>query len=145
MIPQDEIIQGEALEILRTLPAESVDCVVTSPPYWGLRDYGVKGQLGLEGTPADYVAKITDIFREVRRVLRPDGTLWLNLGDSYATNARNGGQGKNGQRAGRRQPIYPKANRKQGPELKDKDLVGIPWMVAFALRADGWWLRQDII
>lgn len=105
----------------RRLPLadESVQCVVTSPPYWGLRDYDVAGQIGLEASPDDYVATLVQVFREVRRVLRHDGVLWLNLGDSYATT--------------------------RGAGLKPKDLVGIPWQVAFALRADGWWLRSDVI
>jgi site-specific DNA-methyltransferase (adenine-specific) len=106
------IIQGDCIESMRTLPDASVHCCVTSPPYWGLRDYGHDGQIGLEATPEAYVARMVDVFREVRRALRKDGTLWLNLGDSY----------KGG-----------------------KQLCGIPWRVAFALQADGWWLRQDII
>ncbi len=106
------ILHGDCLEKLKTLADSSVDCVVTSPPYWGLRDYGVPGQLGLEATPEEYVARMVEVFREVRRVLKPEGTLWLNLGDSYG---------------------------------KVKQLVGIPWRVAFALQADGWYLRQDII
>ena len=106
------IIQGDCIEGMRTLPDASVHCCVTSPPYWGLRDYGHDGQIGLESTPEAYVARMVEVFREVRRVLREDGTLWLNLGDSY----------KGG-----------------------KQLGGIPWRVAFALQADGWWLRQDII
>ena len=112
------IWQGDCREVLRGLEESSVHCVVTSPPYWGLRDYGADGQLGLEETPAQHVANMVDVFREVRRVLRKDGTLWLNYGDSYAAT---------------------------GSGLKPKDLCGIPWRVAFALQADGWWLRQDII
>jgi DNA modification methylase len=196
----NKIIQGDVLEVLRTLPQESVDCVVTSPPYWGLRDYGtakweggspecghlmrtdpkiesstlaggkdttghqkegykdicprcgakrIDSQLGLEKTPEEYVAKMVEVFREVRRVLKNEGTVWLNLGDSYA------GSGKAGSN-----PEYQKHHtqfgqvvRKErlGPPtgvpvgLKPKDLVGIPWAVAFALRNDGWWLRSDII
>lgn len=131
------------------LADESVDCVVTSPPYWGLRDYGVAGQLGLERTPAEYVAAMADVFREVRRVLKPAGTLWLNLGDSYAA-APGGGHGKNGHvvdrsasRLGVREAHA--VNKSACAGLKPKDLVGIPWRVAFALQADGWWLRSDII
>lgn len=108
---KNQIIQGDALTILRTLPAQSVQTCITSPPYFGLRDYGVDGQIGLEETPEVYVQKLVEVFREVRRVLRDDGSLWLNLGDSYV----------------------------------HKQLIGIPWRVAFALRADGWHLRQDII
>jgi len=147
-----EIYQGDCLEVLRTLPDESVHCCVTSPPYWGLRDYGVDGQLGLEPTPDEYVAKMVEVFREVKRVLKPEGTLWLNLGDSYAGSMK--GIGADGQSyAGQKQAtnkgsvgIYqdkpPKANE---IGLKPKDLIGIPWRVAFALQADGWWLRSDII
>jgi len=107
-----QIIQGDCLEVMRSLPERSVQCCVTSPPYFGLRDYGVDGQIGLEETPQDYVNRLVEVFREVWRVLRDDGTLWLNLGDSYSDN---------------------------------KNLVGIPWRVAFALQANGWMLRQDII
>ena len=106
------IIQGDCIEGMRTIADESVHCVVTSPPYYGLRDYGVDGQIGLEESPDAYVAKMVDVFRDVHRILRNDGTLWLNLGDSYASG---------------------------------KQLLGIPWRVAFALQADGWYLRQDII
>jgi DNA modification methylase len=147
------VICGDAVEELRKLAAGSVHCCVTSPPYWGLRDYGVKGQIGLEKTPEEYVAKMVEIFREVRRVLRDDGTLWLNLGDSYAA----GGSGQNffdpnGQRpgGGRLSDIggFGHVKTARNPReigLKPKDLVGIPWRVAFALQADGWWLRSDII
>ena len=139
------ILTGDALTILRKLPAESVNCCITSPPYWGLRDYGVTGQLGLEATPELYVAHLVEVLREVRRVLRDDGTLWLNLGDCY--NARRG-----------QRTVYDKKGTKQltnrgsdeaasrnTPGLKPKDLAGIPWRVAFALQADGWYLRSDII
>lgn len=134
---------GDALETLKTFPDECVQCVVTSPPYWGLRDYGVVGQLGLEKTPEEYVAKMIEVFREVQRVLRKDGTLWLNLGDSYAAGG-NGGQGEKQQSNRGTRAIAGKA--KKAPQgLKPKDLVGIPWRVAFALQSDGWYLRQDII
>jgi DNA modification methylase len=134
---------GDCLEILKTLPTESVNCCVTSPPYYGLRDYGVSGQIGLEQSPNEYVAKIVDVFREVRRVLRVDATLWLNLGDSYAANRGNGASG-----IGEKQKTNVGANlgKLVCPDgLKPKDLIGIPWRVAFALQADGWYLRQDII
>ncbi len=139
------ILQGDALDKLSELEAESVQSCVTSPPYWGLRDYGAPGQLGLEKTPEEYVAKMVEIFREVRRVLRKDGTLWLNLGDSYASGGRGGGmEGERGEKQRSNQGAL--LGPKRAPEgLKDKDLVGIPWRVAFALQADGWWLRQDII
>jgi DNA modification methylase len=131
------IVNANALHI--PLKDKSVQCVVTSPPYWGLRDYGVSDQLGLEPTPEEYVANMVAVFREVWRVLRDDGTLWLNLGDSYA-NARSyqvpDGKWKD---VGNSKP----STIPQG--LKQKDLVGIPWRVAFALQADGWYLRNDII
>jgi len=137
-----KIHQGDALEVLRTLPAESAQTCVTSPPYWGLRDYGVEGQLGLEPTPEEYVARMVGIFAEVRRVLRDDGTLWLNLGDSYTGAANSGGANRNdGGPAVRVSGLTAKS----GHGLKPKDLVGIPWRVAFALQADGWYLRSDII
>ena len=116
--PTWQIIQGDARKL--DLPDGSMNMCVTSPPYWGLRDYGHEGQLGLESTPEQYVANMVEVFREVKRVLRDDGTLWLNIGDGYT-------------------------NRANAPGIKHKDLVGIPWMLAFALRADGWYLRQDII
>lgn len=133
------VLPGDALAVLRTLPDEVARCCVTSPPYWGLRDYGAEGQIGLEPTPEEYVARMVEVFREVRRVLADDGTLWLNLGDSYAAN--------------RPYQVTPTkwAALEQGtsstvpPGLKPKDLVGIPWRVAFALQADGWYLRSEII
>ena len=141
MLELNKIYNMDCLEGLKQLPDNSINCCVTSPPYWGLRDYGVEGQLGLESTPEEYVAKMVEIFREVKRVLRDDGTLWLNLGDCYNGSGGAGGDyNKGGLKEG--QPKYP--GRKIA-RLKPKDLVGIPWMVAFALRADGWYLRQDII
>lgn len=148
-----EIITGDCREVLKTLPDRYVHCVVTSPPYFGLRDYGVDGQMGLEPTPAEFVAGMVEVFREVRRVLRDDGTLWLNLGDSYA-----GSWGAQGHRDSSTNDLrtskyqisnHPKRGRQTGTireeGLKPKDLMGIPWRVAFALQADGWYLRQDII
>lgn len=122
-----------------------MQCCVTSPPYFGLRDYGHEGQIGREQTVSEYVEALVSVFREVRRVLRDDGTLWLNLGDSYAASRGGGVQGKNGQRADRRftpDRMQPKGIR---DGLKPKDLIGVPWRVALALQADGWWLRQDVI
>lgn len=140
-LPLDMILHGDALNVLPTLPDRSVHSVVTSPPYFGLRDYGVHGQIGLEQTPESYVEKLVSVFREVRRVLRPDGVLWLNLGDSYT------GSGKGGHSAAKRsqnwQPAY--ANKGMNYRLGGKQLLGIPWRVAFALQADGWILRSDII
>jgi len=136
------ILVGDVLDRLREIPDESVHCVVTSPPYWGLLDYGVAGQIGLEATPELFVARIVEVFREVRRVLRADGTCWVNLGDSYAqTTVRNRG-GVNGTQ---RERWVDNAFSTVGDGLKPKDLCGIPWRVAFALQADGWYLRSDII
>lgn len=145
-----KIITGEALSALQSLESNSVNCCITSPPYYGLRDYGANGQIGLEETPSEYIEKLVTVFREVRRVLKNDGTLWLNMGDSYA------GSGKGA-------ALYPDNAKKykqgtskgmlgavatakiKSPEYKRKDLMGIPWRLAFALQADGWYLRQDII
>ena len=115
-----QIITGEAAEALRLLPACCCSTCVTSPPYYGLRNYGTAGQLGNEPTPEEYTRRLVEVFREVRRVLKDDGTLWLNIGDSYITKAMES-------------------------EFKRKDLTGIPWLLAFALRSDGWYLRSDII
>lgn len=141
------ILVGDCRARLARLPIGSIDCCVTSPPYWGLRDYGIPGQIGLEARPEDYVAHLVAVFRQVRRVLAEGGTLWLNLGDSYASGGRK-----------TRDPGRSKVHRafvgeayRDGlrpadpPGIKAKDLIGIPWMVAFALRADGWYLRQDVI
>src|SRR5687767_12045051 len=132
----------DCLAGLKTLPDNYVDCCVTSPPYFGLRDYGHSDQIGLEETPELYVSKIVEVFREVKRVLKKEGTVWINLGDSYASNTKgSGGFGKKQRtNAGSRFDVRV---FKHG--VKPKDLIGIPWMVAFALRADGWYLRQDII
>jgi DNA modification methylase len=131
----------DCLEGLKALPDESVNCCVTSPPYFGLRDYGHENQMGLEETPDLYVQKMVEVFTEVRRVLKKDGTLWLNLGDSYAAYKANTGDTDYAGHSGR-----PEHKRGwQYGSLKPKDLIGIPWMVAFALRGQGWYLRQDII
>lgn len=145
------VLHGDALSSLGQLPDESVQCVVTSPPYWGLRDYGVEGQIGLEKTPDEYVARLVAILREVKRVLRSDGTLWLNLGDSYCSTAPNTNGDpihRRGIFAGvsERRANGSRRHRSETPNgLKPKDLVGIPWRVAFALQADGWYLRSDIV
>lgn len=138
-----EILVGDALEKLRELPDESVHCVVTSPPYYGLRDYGVDGQIGLEESPGEFVGKLVEVFEEVRRVLRPDGTCWVNMGDSYA-GAPGGAQGKSGARASRTFTAESEF-KKGGGNYKPKDLMGMPWRLAFALQDAGWWLRQEII
>lgn len=144
------ILVGDVLDKLATIADESVHCVVTSPPYWGLRDYGVEGQIGLESTPAEFLAKMVAVFAEVRRVLRKDGTCWVNMGDSYAA-----APGQRVQKDGGRDDV---AGWKQATNngscgvgsrdivgLKPKNLVGMPWRLAFALQDDGWYLRQDII
>lgn len=145
------IYQGNCLEVLKSFEDKCINCCVTSPPYYGLRDYGVEGQIGNEDTPFDYVDKLVNIFAEVRRVLKDDGTLWLNLGDSWAGSS---------QGAGTKHPTPKQASNhgtnymtteqhvsklKHVEDCKPKDLIGIPWMVAFALRESGWYLRQDII
>lgn len=150
-----KILEGNVLETLKDLPACSVQCVVTSPPYYGLRDYGVEGQIGLEPSPEAYVEQLVKVFREVWRVLKDDGTLWLNLGDSYW-----GGKGQSSQAWSTehqdRNTLQKAQHQITGkgetrptdgkhPVIKAKDLIGIPWMVAFALRADGWYLRSEII
>jgi len=143
------IYQGDCIDILPTLDSNSIHCCVTSPPYWGLRDYGVEGQLGLEKTPEEYVEKMVAVFGEVKRVLRDDGTLWLNLGDSYATHGGcKGSKHSHNFRSAEtaeREGIYRAKPFGKQIGLKEKDLIGIPWRVAFALQADGWYLRQDII
>ena len=148
---ENKIYVGDNLDILKSLPDNFVDCCVTSPPYYGLRDYGISNQIGLEETPEEYISKLVEVFREVKRVLKNDGTLWLNIGDSYAGS----GKGRNGDGSitvnensiqakslGTINGILKKSN---SGEAKPKDLIGIPWMLAFALRKDGWYLRQDII
>lgn len=157
---------GEVIEVLRTLPDESVDCIATSPPYFRLRDYGHDDQIGMEQTPGEFVDKLVGVFREARRVLKSTGTLWINIGDSYA------GSGKSGSTAeGRKHHrqfakvesearqvgptrignIYPDGYQPMAPgfqptgKLKGKDMIGAPWMLAFSLRDDGWYLRSDII
>lgn len=149
MIPVNQIHNLECLTGLKSLPDSCINCCVTSPPYYGLRDYGNEQQIGLESTPEEYIQKLVDVFREVRRVMTDDGTLWVNIGDSYAgsmkgaaaypDNAMNYKQGTNRGTLGKATLV------KQCVNCKPKDLIGIPWMLAFALRADGWYLRQDII
>ena len=143
------ILLGDALERLRDLPAESVYTCITSPPYYGLRDYGVDGQIGLEETPEQYIEKLTAVFHEVRRVLRKDGTLWVNIGDSYAGSGKgrmaNGASNATGKQATNVGSTVGTLKKAPTIGCKPKDLIGIPWMLAFALRDDGWYLRQDII
>ena len=135
---------GNSIDVLKCLPDESVQTCITSPPYWGLRDYSVDGQLGLEETPEEYVEKMVDIFREVKRVLKGNGTVWLNLGDSYSAGGRGNGQ-KGFCKQHTNKGSLGFSVKKPPPGLKPKDLVGIPWRVAFALQADGWYLRSDVI
>lgn len=137
---------GDALEQLRAMPADSVQCCVTSPPYYGLRDYGVEGQIGLETTRSEYLQRIVAVFGEVRRVLRPNGTAWINLGDTYASDAWGGGRGATSVINGGGQQRAAQLKLKSRLDgLKPKDKLGIPWRVAFALQDDGWWLRSDIV
>lgn len=146
----NKIYQGHCLEVLKTLSGESINTVVTSPPYWGLRDYGVDGQIGLENSVEEYVSALVDVFREIKRILKENGTVWLNLGDAYAGSGR--GRNANGksnagnnhmQSNGQLEGIVKISKNVVG--LKPKDLIGLPWRVAFALQQDGWYLRQDII
>lgn len=148
-----QILTGDALEQLGILPDKSVNCFVTSPPYYNLRDYGADGQIGLEKTPEEYIQKLVEVFREARRVLRDDGTLWINIADSYAGS----GKGRNADGTYNKKSSKSKQVTNKGcvegyltkttleTIYKPKDLIGIPWMLAFALRADGWYLRQEII
>ncbi len=155
-----EVLEGDCRAVMATMPEASVDCIVTSPPYFGLRDYGIPasvwadgwtGCLGLEPSPDMFVAHMVEVFAAAWRVLKPQGTLWLNMGDSYATKGGPGWQGKNGIRADRRftgtrnTVAMREQSRTAFDGYKPKDLMGVPWMLAFALRADGWWLRQEII
>lgn len=158
-----KILHGDCLEVLAAQPSASVHCCVTSPPYYGLRDYGLPPTtwpaindtpamtccLGLEPTPAAFIDHLVLIFREVRRVLRPDGTLWLNIGDSYCSTDKWGGGGNTGRQTVANDGTVPswavRQRKAPMPGIKPKDLIGVPWMLAFALRADGWHLRQDII
>lgn len=139
----DTVIQSDNLKALRAMPDNSIHCCVTSPPYYGLRDYEIEGQIGREDTPQQYISRLVDVFREVRRVLREDGTLWLNISDTYCGT---------GSKAGHVDPKNPKGRTGQQVAInhkargcKPKDLIGIPWMLAFALRGDGWYLRNDVI
>ena len=148
----NKVYNEDCLDTLKRMPDEFINCVVTSPPYWGLRDYGTNGQLGLEKTPEEYVEKMVDIFREIKRVLKKDGTVWINLGDSYAQSGSGAGQNNSVKSNGIAVESFKSAKylNQRNPKtaisgLKPKDLVGIPWRVAFALQAAGWYLRQDII
>ncbi|WP_447789412.1 DNA-methyltransferase [Pseudomonas farris] len=161
MTPSHQILVGDCIDMMRTLPDQSVQCCVTSPPYFGLRDYGVDGQIGLEETPAEFIGRLVEVFREVRRVLRDDGTAWVNMGDSYA-GSRCGGNSQSITGVGRDESVMAAkvrrtvASRRRDnesiprsdyavPGYKPKDMMGMPWRLAFALQDDGWYLRQDIV
>ena len=149
------ILQGDCLEKLKELEDQSIDCCVTSPPYYALRDYGIKEQIGHESTPEEYIQKLVNVFHEVKRVLKDDGTLWVNIGDSYWGSGSRGYDftGKMTEASKVQANSKGTINLSNIPKLvgisttgiKNKDLIGIPWMLAFALRKDGWYLRQDII
>ncbi|KYG89013.1 DNA methylase N-4 [[Bacillus] sp. KCTC 13219] len=143
----NKIYQGHCLDVLKTLPSQSVNTVVTSPPYWGLRDYGVEGQIGIENSIEEYVSALVDVFREIKRILKDDGTIWVNLGDAYAGSGKGAWSEKDKQKhvyvPDSKSPQTQLNNIPTG--LKPKDLMGLPWRVAFALQQDGWYLRQDII
>lgn len=143
MIDLNKIYQGDVLEVLKTFSDDFIQCVVTSPPYWGLRDYGHDGQIGLESTPNAYVQKMVEVFRDVRRCLKKDGTLWLNLGDSYSGSNSGYTQDNKAARKGFGGTTLNRHRPSHG--MVPKQLIGVPWLVAFALQADGWWLRSDII
>ncbi len=135
-----QILLGDALTVLKTIPDDTFRCCVTSPPYWGLRDYGISPQIGSEAKLEDYIGKLREIFRETFRVLKADGTLWLNIGDSYTSGNRTW------RHTDKKNPARAMNYRPPTPEgLKPKDLIGVPWRVAFALQEDGWFLRSDII
>jgi DNA modification methylase len=151
-----QLLQGDCIEVMKTLPAGSVQTCVTSPPYWGLRSYGIgseNGEIGLEETPNQYIAHLVEVFREVWRVLADNGTLWLNLGDTYMSQPSWGRGDQTSTQDGRKHSEVPHAlkdqlgrhERGRQPGIKPKDLVGIPWRAAFALQDDGWYLRSDII
>jgi site-specific DNA-methyltransferase (adenine-specific) len=139
-ISESTVFQGDAAKLLRELPEHFFQCCITSPPYWGLRDYGINGQIGAEEDPSVYIENLVNVFAEVRRVLKNDGTLWLNIGDSYTS-------GNRGYRApDKKNPVRQMSYRPKTPMgLKAKELVGIPWRLAFALQKGGWYLRSDII
>lgn len=151
MLEKNKIYLGNCIDILKTFPDKSINCCITSPPYYGLRDYGVDGQIGNEDTPEKYIENLVKIFEEVKRVLKDDGTLWLNLGDSWAgSNQGSGTKNPTPKQTSNHGTNYmtteshkSKLSKLEG--YKAKDLIGIPWMVAFALRNSGWYLRQDII
>ncbi|MFB5946095.1 DNA-methyltransferase [Albibacterium profundi] len=142
---KNTIMKGDALENLKLIPSGSIDMCVTSPPYFNLRDYGHPGQIGNEATPELFIQKLVDVFREVKRTLKDDGTLWVNIGDSYWGSGKGYADTKTENRGNSASRLSKKTVYDKSVNIKNKDLIGIPWMLAFALRADGWYLRQDII
>ena len=144
----NHIYTGDALKVLKSLPSESVDCIITSPPYYCLRDYGIAGQIGLEQSPEQYIKRLEKVFIACKRVLKKEGTMWIVIGDSYAGSGRGWG-GKNDLYSRKIQPKASYATAFSKPKnllkYKNKDLIGIPWQLAFSLRKNGWYLRQDII
>jgi site-specific DNA-methyltransferase (adenine-specific) len=139
-LDESSILQGDALDVLGRLPAECIQCVVTSPPYWGLRDYKIDGQIGLEPTLDEFLGRLVAVFREVKRVMKEEGTLWLNIGDGYTSGNRRW------RATDKKNPARAMDVRPDTPEgLKPKDLLGIPWRLAFELQRDGWYLRSDIV
>jgi DNA modification methylase len=147
----NKILLGDNIETLKTIPDNFINCCITSPPYYGLRDYGIENQIGLENTPEEYIQRLVIIFKEVKRVLREDGTLWLNIADTYA-GSENGAahypESANTYKQQTNKGVLAMPNLPQGKVpngCKSKDLIGIPWLLAFASRADGWYLRQEII
>ena len=149
MLELNKVYNMDCKTGLKLVADNSIDCCITSPPYYGLRDYGVPDQIGLEKTPDEYIEKLVEVFREVKRVLRDDGTLWVNIGDSYAGSGKGGAfypeNAKNYKQSTNNGSINNLNKGYTGGSIKQKDLIGIPWMLAFALRSDGWYLRQDII
>lgn len=147
MLELNKIHCGNTKELIKLLPDNSIDCCVTSPPYFGLRDYGIKEQIGLEESPEEFVSNLVEVFNGVKRVLKPTGTLWLNMGDSYAGSGKGYGDNRENKKlqGSNSGSIGVVENNYKTFALKSKDLIGIPWMVAFALRSTGWYLRQDII
>ena len=149
MIVYDKIICADAIEGLKSLDSEIVDMCVTSPPYYGLRDYGVDGQIGIEKSPSEYVDRLATVFNEVKRVLKNDGTLWLNIADSYAGSGKGANAESNAKNEKSRYLLSGTSPAKTQPKvwgkIKPKDMIGIPWMLAFSLRESGWYLRSDIV
>lgn len=140
-----KLYHGNCLEVLKQIPNESVQCCITSPPYFGLRDYGTDEQIGFEETPDEYINKLVNVFREIKRILKNDGTLWVNIGDSYGQNFRWGGDETASKKQKGNRGTVGFMGTKNNKNIQPKNLIGVPWKLAFALQTDGWILRQDII